>query len=61
MEDYQDLLSTIDGLKDIETSQYAQDIDQALCYRCGAQKLVELHRSHRSLDFTPSINHCRGW
>ena len=44
MEDRRILLSFIDGLNDGETSQYAQDTDQALYYICGAQKLVELHK-----------------
>ena len=58
MEDSQILLASIDRPNDGETSQCAQDKSQAFRYRCGAQKLVELHRSDYSVNFTPSINHC---
>ena len=44
----------------IETFQYAQGANQVFGYNSDARKMVELHKSHCSVDFAPLMNHRHG-
>ena len=61
MEDRQNLLLSIDGLNDDETSWYAQDMNQVSGYCYDARGMVKLYKSNYLVDFAPLMNHCHGW